>query len=103
MNGLKFVGLSGSEVAPGFWSCISQSKSHFTFLIVGVDLNSPLQRNLFILFFKCQNMMKKVLISSMVHMSNMEHRACSSRLSVSVRVLVNSIIFTCHTPFLIQW
>lgn len=46
---------------------------------------------LFTLFLKCQNMVKKVLISSMVHMSNMEHGACSSRLSVSMRVLVNSI------------
>lgn len=46
---------------------------------------------LFTLFLKCQNVEKKVLISSMVHMSNMEHGTCSSRLSVSIRVLVNSI------------
>lgn len=89
MNALKLVVLPCPEVAPRFWSCISQSQFHFTFLIVGIDLNSFLQINVFTVFKKCQNMMK-VLISSVVPTSNMEHRPCSSRLSVSIRVLVNS-------------
>lgn len=77
-----YIMFSCPEIIPGFWLCISQSLFHFAFLITIICLNFPLQKIPFTLLTQWKNMMRKVVVPSIV-VSNIVHGIWSSRLSVS--------------------